>query len=258
MLAYEAYIFDLDGTVYLGDELLPTAGETITSLRQQGKRTLFLSNNPTHTRQDYAVKLTRLGLPTPAADIINSSAVMVAFLRRTCPQARLFVIGEEPLCTELQQAGFTLTDQKGEVEVVVVSFDRTFTYHKLQVAFDALRAGARFFATNGDKYCPVPGGGEPDAGAIIAALEACTGRVIEEIVGKPSHWMAETVLNVLQLPPGRCLMVGDRLETDVLFGLNAGMASALTLTGATTREMLSQTAVRPTYVVEQLADLLTI
>lgn len=256
MLNYEAYIFDLDGTVYLGDELLPTAGETITTLRQLGKRTLFLSNNPTHTRQDYSAKLTRLGLPTPAADIINSSAVMVEFLRRTCPQARLFVIGEKPLCTELQEAGFTLTDQEGAVEVVVVSFDRTFTYHKLQVAFDALRAGARFFATNGDKYCPVPGGGEPDAGAIIAALEACTGRVVEEIVGKPSRWMAEMVLNMLQMPPGRCLMVGDRLETDVLFGLNAGMASALTLTGATTREMLSQAAVRPTYVVEQLADLL--
>src|SRR5581483_6327776 len=158
---YDAYIFDLDGTVYLGDALLPYAAETIRFLRGAGKRTVFLSNNPTHTREEYAAKLTRLGVPTPAPDIINSATVLVNFLQHTLPNARLFVCGEEPLCNELRRAGFTLTENAHETDAVIASFDRTFTYCKLQIAFDAIRAGARFFATNADRFCPVPGGGEP-------------------------------------------------------------------------------------------------
>ncbi|RME99151.1 MAG: HAD-IIA family hydrolase [Chloroflexi bacterium] len=253
---YDAYIFDLDGTVYLGDHLLPTAADTITRMRQLGKRTVFLSNNPTHFRADQAAKLTKLGLPTPAEDVINSSVVMVNFLQRNLPGARLFVIGEAPLKTELLEAGFELTDDPAKIDVVIASFDRTFVYQKLQIAFDAIRAGARFFATNGDRYCPVPGGGQPDAAAIIAAVEACTNTKIEAIVGKPSRHMAEAVLNLLGLPAQRCLMTGDRLETDVLMGLNAGMSAALTLTGATTGQMLAESTVEPTYVVRQLAELL--
>jgi NagD protein len=253
---YDAYIFDLDGTVYLGSALLPTAGETITHLRQLGRRTVFLSNNPTHTRHDYAAKLTRLGLPTPVEDVINSSAVMVDFLKRHLPQARLFVVGEEPLKTDLQNAGFELTEEVERIEAVIASFDRTFVYRKLQIAFDAIRAGARFFATNADRYCPVPGGGEPDAAAIIAAIEACTNTKIEAVVGKPSRFMAEAVLGLLKLPAERCVMTGDRLETDVQMGLEAGMLAALTLTGATTEAGLATSAIRPTYVLRQLADLL--
>ena len=253
---YDAYIFDLDGTVYLGERLLPTAGETIRRLRELGKRTVFLSNNPTHSRHEYAARLTRLGLPTPAEDIINSSVVMVAFLQRTMPGARLFVVGEPPLCQELAAAGFALVDDASQVDAVIASFDRTFVYRKLQVAFDAIRAGARFFATNADRYCPVPGGGEPDAAAMIAAIEACTNTRVEAVVGKPSVYMAEAILALVGGPPDRCLMTGDRLETDVLMGLRAGMAAALTLTGATTEAMLAQSDVRPTYVLRQLADLL--
>ncbi|MCW5852611.1 MAG: HAD-IIA family hydrolase, partial [Anaerolineae bacterium] len=236
---YDAYIFDLDGTVYLGDDLLPTAGETITRLRALGKRTVFLSNNPTHTRHDYARRLTALGLPTPPEDIINSSVVMVDFLQRRLPGARLFVVGEEPLCRDLRAGGFTLVENAGEVDVVIASFDRTFAYEKLQTAFDAIRGGARFFATNGDRYCPVPGGGQPDAAAMIAAIEACTNTRVEAIVGKPSRYMAEAILGLLRLPPERCIMTGDRLETDVLMGLDAGMAAALTLTGATPASALA-------------------
>ena len=253
---YDAYIFDLDGTVYLGERLLPTAGETIRRLRELGKRTVFLSNNPTHSRHEYAARLTRLGLPTPPEDIINSSVVMVDFLQRTMPGARLFVVGEPPLCLELETAGFTLVDDASQVDAVIASFDRTFVYRKLQIAFDAIRAGARFFATNADRYCPVPGGGEPDAAAMIAAIEACANTRVEAVVGKPSPYMAEAILAIVGAPPDRCLMTGDRLETDVLMGLRAGMAAALTLTGATTEAMLAQPDVRPTYVLRQLADLL--
>jgi NagD protein len=256
-ILYDAYIFDLDGTVYLGDALLPTAGETITRLRALGRRTVFLSNNPTHTREDYARKLTRLGLPTPPADVINSSLVMADFLRRRMPGARLFVVGEQPLCDVLTAAGFELTEDPRRTAAVIASFDRTFVYRKLQIAFDAIRAGARFFATNGDRYCPVPGGGEPDAAAMIAAIEACTNTTVEAVVGKPSRYMVEAILAVLELPPGRCIITGDRLETDVAMGLNSGMAAALTLTGATDEAALARSPIKPTYVLQRLADLLS-
>lgn len=253
---YDAYIFDLDGTVYLGDALLPGAGETIAALRAAGKRTVFLSNNPSKTRQEYAAKLTRLGLPTPAGDVINSSLVMVDFLQKRIPGAPVFVVGEDSLVRELEAGGFRMSEQPGEIRAVIASFDRTFTYHKLQVAFDAIRAGARFYATNGDRYCPVPGGGQPDAAAMIAAIEACTQTEVEAIVGKPSAYMAEAVLTLLDLAPEDCVMTGDRLETDVLMGLNAGMAAALTLTGATDDAMVARSPIAPTYVIHGLADLL--
>jgi NagD protein len=252
---YDGYIFDLDGTVYLGEALLPNAQRAITTLRTAGKRTVFLSNNPTHTRFDYAAKLTRLGLPTPPDDIINSSVVMIDFLKRTLSNARLFVCGERPLIDDLRAGGFTLAERPGDIDAVIASFDRTFTYSKLQTAFDAIRSGARFFATNGDRYCPVPGGGQPDAAAIIAAIEACTNTKCEAIVGKPSIHTIIAILNVLRLPPDRCLITGDRLETDVLMGINAGMATALTLTGATKLKDVEASAIKPTYVIDDLGDL---
>jgi len=255
-ILYDAYIFDLDGTVYLGDKLLPTAGDTITHLREMGKRTVFLSNNPTRTREEYAAKLTHLGLPTPNEDVINSSYVMADFLNKQMPKAKLFVVGEQSLCDELERAGFTLSDNALEVDAVIASFDRTFEYRKLQIAFDAIYNGARFFATNADRYCPVPKGGEPDAASMIAAIEACTEHLVEAVVGKPSHHMADAILGLLDLPPEACIMIGDRLETDVLMGLNAGMAGTLTLTGATHEDVLATSDVQPTYVISQLADLL--
>ena len=259
MPAYDAYIFDLDGTVYLGDALLPNAGRTVSTLRRQGRRTVFLSNNPTHTAADYSAKLTRLGLPTPVEDIVNSSIVMADFLARLRHAEgihRLFVIGERPLCDVLSQAGFDLVDNAADTQAVIASFDRTFVYRKLQIAFDAIRAGARFFATNGDRFCPVPGGGEPDAASIIAAIEACTTVRCEAIVGKPSRHMTDAILTLTGAPAERCLIIGDRLETDVQMGLDAGMGAALTLTGATTREAAAANPVKPTFVFRDLGDLL--
>jgi len=253
---YRGYVFDLDGTVYLGDALLPTAGATIARLRALGCRTVFLSNNPTHPPGDYARKLTRLGLPTTVDDILVSTQVLVSFLLERMPGARVFVIGEEPLVHALAAAGFEVVADAARTDAVIASFDRTFAYPKLQVAFDAIRAGARFFATNGDRFCPVPGGGEPDAAAVIAAVEACTGVACEAIVGKPSRHTSDAVLRMLDLPPAECLVTGDRLETDVRMGLDAGMAAAITLTGATTAAMVASSPIVPTYVLDLLADLL--
>jgi arabinose operon protein AraL len=253
---YDVYIFDLDGTVYLGDALLPGAREAIIRLRALGRRVLFLSNNPTRSRQAYAGRLAALGLPATAGEIVNSSSVMVDFLQRRMPGARLFVVGEASLQEELSRGGFALTDNAADVEAVIASFDRTFDYRKLQIAFDAIRGGARFFATNADRYCPVPGGGQPDAAAMIAAIEACTGVSVEAVVGKPSRYMAEAILALAGAPPHRCLMTGDRLETDVLLGLDHGMDAALVLTGATTANELAGSPIQPTYVIGSLAELL--
>ncbi len=253
---FDAYIFDLDGTVYLGDALLPNARRVITTIRGAGKRTVFLSNNPTRTHFEWSEKLTRLGLATSPEDIVNSSVVMVDFLRRRLPKAKLFVCGEQPLIDDLRAGGFSFSDDPHEIDAVIASFDRTFAYSKLQIAFDAIRAGARFFATNGDRFCPVPGGGQPDAAAIIAAIEACTNTLCEAIVGKPSIHMINAILNLLQLPPDRCIMTGDRLETDVQMGLDAGMAAALTLTGATTLQAAQASPIKPHFILNDLSDLL--
>jgi HAD superfamily hydrolase (TIGR01450 family) len=253
---YDAYIFDLDGTIYLGDALLPGAADVITRIRSQGRRTLFLSNNPTRTRPEYAAKLTRLGIPTVETDVVNSSLVLVEWLREHHPAARLFVVGESPLITELGEAGFVLTEDAGAIDWVVASFDRTFDYRKLQIAFDAIRAGARLIATNADRYCPVPGGGQPDAAAVIAAIEACTGATCEVMVGKPSPIMVATIQVQLGIPPERCLVVGDRLETDIAMGAAAGMDTALVLTGATNRGDLERSELRPTHVLANVGELL--
>lgn len=252
---YRGYIFDLDGTTYLGDRLLPTVAETLARLRETGARIAFLSNNPTHTRPAYAARLNRLGLRVTEGDIIHSSLVMANFLQRRMPGARLFVVGEAPLKEELAAAGFAVVDSP-QVDAVIASFDRTFDYHKLQTAFDAIRGGARFFATNGDRYCPVPGGGQPDAAAMIAAIEACTATTVEAVVGKPSEYTVEAILDLLRLPAQDCIITGDRLETDVLMGLHAGMAAALALTGATPESALANSAIRPTYALRRLGDLL--
>jgi NagD protein len=253
---YRGYVFDLDGTVYLGEALLPGAKRTIETLRQAGCRMVFVSNKPVETRQSYADKLTRLGLPTPVEQIVNSTQVTVRELSLRAPRCRVFAIGEQVLLDALREAGFTLSETPGEIDYVIASFDRTFVYRKLQIAFDAIRAGARFVATNGDAYCPVPGGGEPDAACIIAAIEACTKHPVEEIFGKPSPAMMHTAMAIVGTAPHQSIMVGDRLETDILMGRRAGMATALPLTGATSRGDLSDSNVQPDFVLERLDHLL--
>jgi phosphoglycolate/pyridoxal phosphate phosphatase family enzyme len=254
---YDGYIFDLDGTVYLGDQLLPGVVELFSQLRERGKRIAFLSNNPTKNRAQYVEKLNRLGIVAQLDEVINSSSVMVQWLLANAPQARLYVVGEAPLIGDLEAAGFQFSEQAGEIDIVVASFDRTFVYRKLQIAFDAIRAGARLVATNPDRYCPVPGGGEPDAAAIIAAIEACTNTRCEVNVGKPSPIMARTVSTLLQLEPARCLMIGDRLMTDIAMGAGAGMDTLLVLTGDSTRAEAEQAEHKPTYILEDLRGLLS-
>lgn len=258
---YGGYLFDLDGTIYLGDELLPGAHRLVTTLREAGCQTLFLSNNPTRDPRMYAEKLDRLGLPTPTSHIVNTVVTMTAWLTKEAPGANVFVIGEEPLRRAFREAGIRMTERPDEIDIVVASYDRTFDYRKLQIAFDALwrYRRARLVTTNPDAYCPMPGGrGEPDAAAVVAAIEASTGARCEANLGKPSPVMLETALDILGLPGSECLMVGDRLSTDIAMAVDAGVDSALVLTGESTPETVAaaQPDRRPTFVLSRIDDLL--
>ncbi len=236
---YGAYVFDMDGTIYLGDEVLPGVRETLAFLRERGIPLRFLSNNPTKDPQQYAEKLARLGLPTPVEDIANTVVTTVRWLRSHHPDAVVFPIAEEPLVRALRQAGVRLSEDPADIDIVVASYDRTFDYRKLQIAFDALwfHQRAILVQTNPDRYCPFPGGrGEPDCAAITAAIEACTGVRCSVNLGKPGAVMVSEAVAGLGVEPADVLMVGDRLATDVAMGRAAGMASVLVLTGDSTRE----------------------
>ena len=263
----EGYIFDLDGTIYIGESPLPGAVELVAKLRRDGKKILFVSNKPLEPRQAYADKLTRLGIPTPPEDVLTSAYILGRYLCQTQPGLRLYVIGEEKLRAELRNYGLSVVGDLAEqdptqvldthgIDAVVVAFDRTLDYRKINTAFQALSRGARFFATNADKACPMPDGMIPDAGATIAALEYLSGRKVELVAGKPSPLILETALNMLELPASKCLLVGDRLETDIQMGIEAGMSTALVLTGVSSHRDLNSTRYQPDLVLNDLNELL--
>jgi NagD protein len=255
MVKYRGFIFDLDGTVYRGETAIRGAREIIIELKRRGRGVVFVSNKPLERREAYADKLNRLGIQAGPDHVINSSLVMARYLAHEMPGATVFVIGEPPLLDELVAVGLVLSEDPDEIAAVIASFDRTFNYHKLNVGYQALRCGARFLATNADRTCPIEGGEIPDAAAVIGALEACSGRTLELVVGKPSSLILEMALEQLGLPAESCLMVGDRLETDVAMGQRSGMDTALVLTGVTRREHLAEASVRPDYVLESIADI---
>ncbi len=254
---FRGFIFDLDGTVYLSDRLILGADDVIRLLRENGRKVVFLSNKPLRTREDYAAKLTRLGIPTQPDEVINSTFVMTHYLKKVAPQAKLFVVGENPFIEELKRAGFTVTDEPKQIEYVVVAFDRTFDYRKLNIAFQAIKLGAHFVATNPDRTCPVEGGEIPDCAGMIAAIEAVTEKKVEIIVGKPSPIMIQAALEVMGLKPEDCILIGDRLETDIKMGKECGIATGIVLTGVTGEEELREaksSPIQPDFVFESIAD----
>jgi NagD protein len=254
---FKGFIFDLDGTVYLSDKLIPDADRVIRLLREKGRRVVFLSNKPIQTREDYASKLTRLGIPTQPEEVINSTFVMISYLKKNAPRAKLFVVGEDPFVEELKKAGFTISEEPGEIEYVVVAFDRTFDYRKLNIAFQAIKRGAHFVATNPDRTCPVEGGEIPDCAGMIAAIEAVTQKKVEVVVGKPSPLIIRAALEVMGLRPDDCILIGDRLETDIKMGKEAGIATGIVLTGVTSEETLREikhTSIQPDFVFQTITD----
>jgi HAD superfamily hydrolase (TIGR01450 family) len=258
---YDAYVFDLDGTIYLGDELLPGAKRLITALRDLGRPVRFVSNNPTKTLEQYVEKLTRLGLPTRLDEVVNTSVTMTRWLLANHPDAVVFPIGEQSLIQALKDGGIRMSNDPAEIDIVIASYDRGFTYEKLQIAFDAIwyHKRARLVATNPDRYCPMPGGrGEPDAASIIAAIEACTNTKCEVVVGKPDPAMLHAALAGLDVNLNNCVMVGDRLSTDIQMALDAKMDAVLVLTGEATIDDLKHLSAeqQPDFVLERIDMLL--
>ena len=211
---------------------MPGAADVVAALRAAGRPVCFLSNKPLETRADYAAKLTRLGIPAGPEDVINSSLVLARHLRGLDPGAPVFVIGEPPMLAEMRAHGFEVRDDE-RVRWVVIAFDRTFSYAKLNTALQAVRRGARLIATNPDRTCPVEGGEIPDCAGMIAAVEAVTDRKVEAVVGKPSPIILEVALASLGVSAADAVMVGDRIETDMAMGRRAGLHTILVLSGVT-------------------------
>ncbi|MEM6527106.1 MAG: HAD-IIA family hydrolase [Chloroflexota bacterium] len=262
----DGFIFDLDGTVYLGETAIDGAVGAIATLREQGKRVLFVSNKPLQPRSSYAEKLTRLGIPASPDDVITSGYVMGYHLAHNQPDLSFYVIGEPALIAEIRGHGLTVVDelldqdekdviQPTSIDAVIIAFDRTLDYRKLNTAYQAILNGAHFYATNADKTCPMPGGGIPDAGATIAALEHLTGRKLELLAGKPSQLIIDVALDRMGLPAERCMMVGDRLETDIYMGQQAGMVTASVLTGASTREQAENMDSPPDFILNNIGEI---
>jgi arabinose operon protein AraL len=252
---YRGWLFDLDGTVYLGERLIRGAGETIRVLRGAGRRVAFLSNKPLETRADYARKLGRLGVPAEPDDVINSSLVLARYLRGLDPGAPVFCIGEPPMLAEMREHGFEVRDDE-HVRWVVIAFDRTFSYAKLNTALQAVRRGARLIATNPDRTCPVEGGEIPDCAGMIAAVEAVTGQTVEAIVGKPSAIMLEVALAALGVAAGDAVIVGDRIETDIAMGKRLGLGTILVLSGVTRADDPRIATLPPDHVIGSVEELI--
>ena len=248
-------ILDLDGTVYLGERIIPGAERAVARLRESGMAVLFLSNKTIEDPANYAAKLTRLGIPAGADAVLNSTVMTAAYLKAHSPGARVFILGEEPLRRAVLNAGMEEAERPSQTDVVLVSLDRGMTYDKIHFAYHAARHGARVLATNPDMICPMDGESLVDAGAWIAALEALLARPIDDVLGKPSARTAETACARLGLETHEAAMVGDRLETDILMGRNAGMVTALVLTGVTDRKRVAASTIEPDHVLDSLADL---
>jgi len=251
----EGLILDLDGTVYLSDELIPGVKDFLNTIQKNGYEVVYLSNKALQRRSTYTKKLNELGVPTSEDKVINSSYVMAHYLSETSPNAAVYVIGEQPLVEEIKEAGMELSEDPKYIDYIVTSFDRDFHYDKLQIAYEAIMNGAGFVATNPDRTCPVKGGELPDAAGMIGAIEGVTGKKVEKITGKPSKLMIDTALERLGIPSKNALLAGDRLETDIKMGNKAGLTTVLVLSGVSTLEDVKSSDVKPDFVIESLSKL---
>ncbi|MWV64083.1 HAD-IIA family hydrolase [Halorubrum sp. JWXQ-INN 858] len=248
-------LIDLDGTVYLGDELLPGVVDGIDALEEAGVEPVFLSNNATKRPAQYREKLAGFGIDVPADSVRNSAAIAAAFLADRHPDAGVYVIGEPALVAELRAAGLDVVTRPEDTDVVLASMDLEFGQDALQDVLDADRQGEiAIYATNPDRTCPVEDGEIPDCGAVIGAIEGLLGREIDGVLGKPSRVTIDVALDRLGMEPDECVMIGDRLGTDIRMGKRAGMRTALVLTGVTDRAAVEAHDVEPDHVLDSLAD----
>jgi HAD superfamily hydrolase (TIGR01457 family) len=250
--AYDAFLFDLDGVIYRGNEVVPGAPDAVARIRGMGKGIAFVTNNSGRTPDAVATKLTGLGVPAKPADVETSALVTAALLAgRGVSEA--FVVGERGIRQALQDAGIALLDGDAQhAQVVVVGWDRQADYTKLRVASLLVERGAALVATNDDASYPAPDGNWPGAGALLAAIETTTGRRAE-VVGKPHAPIMVAALE--RAGGGLPLVIGDRLETDIAGAVGLSWDSMLVLTGIAKADDVATSAVAPTWVAKDLSML---
>lgn len=255
LAAFRYLITDMDGVLWRGKEPMPGLVEFFQFLRQRGVRFVCATNNASTSAEDLAKRLQGWGTDVQPDEIVTSATATADYLATILPVgSRLYVIGMGGLRAALEQQGFVLADDS--VAAVVVGIDWHLTYNHLKRAALNIRAGAKFIGTNGDRTFPNPEGIIPGNGALLAALEAAT-EVRPFIVGKPSPTLYQTALNRLEAAPEETLVLGDRLETDILGAVLLGMKSALVLSGVTTREQLIASDYQPDWIFDDIQALMT-
>lgn len=249
----EVYLFDLDGTVYLGNKPIDSAIETLKKLTAAGKKVCFLTNNSSRDKSEYVKKISGMGYPVEPYQIVTSTMATIQYLKTRKPGKTVFPVGTPTFVKEIEEAGIVVAD---DADIVLLAFDTTLTYDKLWKANVLLEKGKEFIATHPDTVCPSDIGDMPDVGALIALMECSCGRAPSVICGKPYSPMAEIIDRIFAVPKEKIIMVGDRLYTDILFGINNGYQSALVYSGETTPEMLSTSGIQPTYVLPTINELI--
>lgn len=241
----ELFVFDMDGTIYLGDRVLPEARDFILRLRENGRRVLFFTNNASRSTDVYYERLRKMGFDARDGEVMSSADVTAAYLNANMPGRSVYAIGTRDLLRTLREKGIVLVcddggdigDYDGVPDIVLSSFDTELTYKKLYLGCNYIAKGARFFSTHPDLTCPAEVGFLPDSGAICALISAATG-VSPVYFGKPAAVCAEMISSATGVEKERIVMLGDRLYTDVATARRAGMTAILVMTGETTDDML--------------------
>jgi 4-nitrophenyl phosphatase len=254
-VTYRGAVLDLDGTVLRGGALLPGASEAVAALRDRLDRVLFLTNNPTKPPDEYAARLCDLGIDAAPEDVVTAATATVAYLREHHTGEPVLPIAEASIADQLADAGVDLTDDPERAAVVVAGYDREFHYRDLQAALDAFADGkTAFVGTDPDVTVPTEDGLKPGSGAIVRAVAGVAERDPDAVLGKPSATTARLLADRLGVPPGDCLLVGDRLDTDVAMGERVGMTTVLVRTGVDGDADIGDSDVQPDHVVDSLGD----
>jgi len=249
----KAFLLDLDGTLYLGDQLFEWTPGFLATLRELGLPRVFMTNNSSRNAAGYAEKLRRLGIDAEPQEIITSGQSAALYLREQPDIRTVYVLGTEPLANEVRQAGKTVVAEGADA--LLVGYATNLDFAGLSQAAIELQRGARFLATHPDRVCPDPRGMLPDCGALCACLTSATGREVEQVFGKPSSWMLQLATERTGMETREIALVGDRLYTDIQMAQASGMPSVLVLSGETTPQDLSASAVQPDLVVDHVGAL---
>jgi NagD protein len=252
-LRAEAWLIDMDGVLVREAVAIAGAGKFLARLRELDAPFLVLTNNSMYTPRDLSARLLRAGLEVPEEAIWTSALATAKLLESQRPGGSAFVIGEVGLTTALHTAGYTLTDL--DPDYVVLGETRTYSFHRITQAIRLVVAGARFIATNPDPTGPAPDGPVPATGSIAALISRASGAV-PYFVGKPNPLMMRSALNAIAAHSETTVMVGDRMDTDIVAGIEAGMSTVLVLTGVTKREEADRYPYRPSRIVNSIIDLL--